>query len=669
MLPFLPDVLIAVVATWLGATAVARAPRDYVARVFGLAMALAALWSGARVVAHLTTSEAVVRSLIAVEAGMAALAPAVLLHFALAYCHRGRWHRAQRLALGIAYLAGFGVALQAQVEREHPVAIHSPHANLGGPVPVLAWGWIALRAAVLVATLGWTWRARRMATDDARRGRLALLLLTLGAAVAGMLATILGRQLGGPEWPGAALLAVSLGLAAYAVAAGHIFRTIAVARRSFAISLGTGLLTAAYVGLLLAADRLARAALRTDAPLVTTLAIILTIALFDPARERLRTLLGQRADRRDAPYRRLSRALGGELLAAEHPQEAIGPALALLCRTVGIGAAVIRDSGGDTVAAHGPQADLAAGPALALPLTVGESSYGRALFGPKRTRLPYRREELDLLRDVAAFIAASLQLAARQSEQAMALEALAAERAALAAREATLAAALEEAPAAPPTGLHVHALGPLRVELGGAPIRRWGGAKAGSRQAVAIFAFLFDRGERGVAKDEFLELIWPDVPLDRADLAFHRTLGGLRRALEPGLARAGEGTMITFGHDRYRLAPSAVTWSDVAAFEERLAAGVAGEATEALAALDEARVLYRGEYLDDCPFYGDSEIVEERRAALRARYVDLLLALGERHEERGDGPAAAARFREALRVAGDDCPRAVGGLLRLGLAA
>jgi uncharacterized membrane protein YfcA len=41
----LPELLMSVVATWLGATAVARAPRYYVARVFGLAMALAALWS------------------------------------------------------------------------------------------------------------------------------------------------------------------------------------------------------------------------------------------------------------------------------------------------------------------------------------------------------------------------------------------------------------------------------------------------------------------------------------------------------------------------------------------------------------------------------------------------------------------------------------------------
>jgi DNA-binding SARP family transcriptional activator len=405
---------------------------------------------------------------------------------------------------------------------------------------------------------------------------------------------------------------------------------------------------------------------------VTTLALILTIAFFDPVRERLRALLDRSIDRRDLPYRRLVRAFGGELLAAQRPQEAIGPALAQLCQSLGIGAAAVHDHAGAVVAAYGAQEDLAAGSALALPLTTGDASFGRAIFGPKRSRLPYRDAETDLLRDAATFIAASLQLAERQAAQAAALESLAGERTALEVREATLAAALERtAPdAGAASGLRVQALGPLRVELAGETLRQWGGAKAGSRQAVAIFAFLFDRGERGVAKDEFLELIWPDVPLDKADLAFHRTIGGLRRTLESGLARAGEGTVITFSHDRYRLAASAVAWSDIAAFEERLAtAGTASEATDALAALEAARALYRGEYLDDCPFYGDSEFVEERRATLRARHVDLLLALGARYEERGDGPAAAACFREALRIAADDCPRAAAGLARLGLAA
>ena len=219
-------------------------------------------------------------------------------------------------------------------------------------------------------------------------------------------------------------------------------------------------------------------------------------------------------------------------------------------------------------------------------------------------------------------------------------------------------------------GLHVFALGPLRVERDGEPVRHWGGAKAGTRHAEAVFAFLFDAGERGEAKDEIIEVIWPDVDLGRADLAFHRTLGGLRTTLQPGRRGGDRGGAITFHNDRYRLDPSLIAWSDVRAFEEEMAA--ASSATEERAVighLERARSFYRGDYLDDCPFYGDSAQVEERRELLRGRFVDLLLAIGERYERTGDRPAAAASFRQARQVAGHDLPSADEALVRLGALA
>ena len=81
--------------------------------------------------------------------------------------------------------------------------------------------------------------------------------------------------------------------------------------------------------------------------------------------------------------------------------------------------------------------------------------------------------------------------------------------------------------------LRVTALGPFTVERSGKRVKSWGGPKAGSRQALALFAFLLDRGQRGVAKDEFIDVIWPDADVAQGDLNFHRTLGGLRATLEP----------------------------------------------------------------------------------------------------------------------------------------
>jgi two-component SAPR family response regulator len=209
----------------------------------------------------------------------------------------------------------------------------------------------------------------------------------------------------------------------------------------------------------------------------------------------------------------------------------------------------------------------------------------------------------------------------------------------------------------------------LIVERSGEPVTDWGGPKAGSRHALAIFAFLMDRGERGVTKDEFVEVVWPDAGVEQGDLSFHRTLGGLRSTLARQAGNGSDGEVV-FANGRYRLAGSVVGWLDVAEFQQRLLN--AAEATDDLAAirgLESARQLYRGDYLDDCPLYGDSEYVEERRGFLRGRLVDALVDLGRRYEGRHDDTLASERFREALSVAGGNCPSAVDGLRRLGVAA
>jgi two-component SAPR family response regulator len=96
-----------------------------------------------------------------------------------------------------------------------------------------------------------------------------------------------------------------------------------------------------------------------------------------------------------------------------------------------------------------------------------------------------------------------------------------------------------------------------------------------------------------------------------------------------------------------------VAWSDVEHFDALLTGMGELSRDEATARLEQARALYRGEYLDDCPFYGDSVQVEERREELRRRYLDLLNELGERYDERGDRSAAAAVRRHAETLAAD----------------
>jgi DNA-binding SARP family transcriptional activator len=654
-----------VLAAWLGLTVTVRSRPRPGAAVFGVLTGLLVAWSSSIIVQRLTVSGVVNENAHRLEVVCAYLLVPVVLHVSLALTVESRRSRMQQATLAVAYAVTVVVTVLSVVNPawEPRVADPAQPEVLGIPGAVVGWTWIAFRVVVFLAAAGWIMAAlRSTGPDPARRRQLGVTLLTVVLAIAGAVARFTPPLSDSDPWIGVSLVAVSMVLATYAIFAQGIFLSADVAGRAFRYSVVIGLGIAAYVVALVALDAGARELLAVDLPLVSALALVATIALFDPIANRLRAWIG--GDGRDRAYERLLRALGQSVITAERPEDSIEPALARLSRVFRLTGAEVVAPDGTTVARHGRLDDPDA--SLRLPLRVGGADHGSAVFGPKRSQLPFTPHEHELLGLAAGYLAAALHLDAREELQAEALASLSAEREDLETRGSRLHEALVDPAAGGRIGLHVFALGPLRVQRGGDLVRQWGGEKAGTRQAEALFAFLFDRGEAGVAKDEAIELIWPDVDLDRADLAFHRTLSGLRRTLAPDHARR-QGGPIVFRSDRYRLEPDVVTWSDGDAFIERLEiASATADADEGMRALNEARQLYRGPYLDDCPFYGDSSHVESRRELLRGRQVDLLVAIGERHEARGDRGAAAAAFREARQHAQDDCPPADAGLARLG---
>jgi two-component SAPR family response regulator len=177
-----------------------------------------------------------------------------------------------------------------------------------------------------------------------------------------------------------------------------------------------------------------------------------------------------------------------------------------------------------------------------------------------------------------------------------------------------------------------------------------------------------------VTKDEVIELIWSEVDLDRADTAFHRTLGGVRRVLDPVLVmspvaarRSSSGQAIRFEQDRYVLDPRVIGFSDVTAFDAAVdTARATSDPAARRAALGDARSLYRGDYFDDCPYFGDSAEVEPTRSRLQTRMAAVLVMLAELEEERGEVRAAAELYGEALDACGGQDAAAAQGLARLG---
>jgi DNA-binding winged helix-turn-helix (wHTH) protein len=587
----------------------------------------------------------------AIEDVAAFLLPAATLHIAVSVAFEGQRPLHATWSMIGAYALGLATGFQAVVDPGHPIAIDAPHAVPLGVDPVVAgWAFILLRAAIFGAAIAYLIGALRRAGDDqARQRQLKVALATVALGVIGGMLRILPESLGGPKWVGVSLVALAMVAAAYAVLAQHLFLAAEAAGRAFRWSIVMGLGVVAYVAALLLLDRAAAAWLGLDLPLILALAVVVTIVLLEPISDAVRHRLAERSGR-DPMQSRLLRALGDDIITVQEPGRAVVPALARLIRSFDLTGATVLDREGRPVASAGepPPAESVS---LSLALESRERRHGTLLFGPKRSGLPLLDRESRSLELAAAYLGGSLGLADRQVRQASALEELSADSASVRARENELSQAIADA-AAPPAGLYVYALGPLRAERDGSPVTRWGGAKAGSRQAEAVFAFLFDRGERGVAKDEILELVWPDVDLDRADVAFHRTMLGLRSMLQPDRRASRRNGVITFHNDRYRLDRSVVAWSDLEEFERLVAGSDPGD--EGLRALERARGLYRGDFLDDCPYYGDSAEVEARRAALRARYVDLLVDLGERYAAHGERARAADCLRDARAITGDE---------------
>ena len=651
--------LIAVLGVWLGLTVLTRS-QALSSRIFSFLSLALVVWSCAIILQRLSSSDEAVRWGRSIEEMAAALIVPATAHLSLAIATEGHPSVGRRRVIVIAYVVSVLFALPGILDQT-PVQLGEPHLSIG-PISgdLLGWAWIAYRLATLSIGAVWLLAALRATPSaDPRRRQLGATLATVIVATVGgsiRFLPILGDT---DPWIGISLVALAMILAAAAVLPAGVFIAPELAGRAFWTSIGLGIGLFVLVGAVLALEAASRTVLGLDLPLLTTMVLVVTIALYEPAATWLRTRLRDRSPSALA-RQRLLRALGQSALTTQAADAGVQPALARLAHALDLrGAAVVGPDGAIAASVGEPPA---AAPRGVTALIADDERVGELWIGPTRSGRSLTRRDEELLQLSTVYLASALRTGRREDQQAEALSDLSEDRAQLDSTAAVLHAAILRRASAPP-GLHVFALGPLRVERGDERIQRWGGEKAGSRQAQALFAFLYDRGERGVAKDEALELIWPDTDLERADLAFHRTLGGLRHTLDPD-GRSGR-QVIRFYNDRYRLDPGLIDWSDVSAFLGHLdEARALGDRAETLRWLEAARALYRGEYLDDCPFYGDSAHVEDRREALRGRCVDLLLALGEGYEQAGDRVSAAAAYRDALAMT-DECPPAQAGLTRL----
>jgi DNA-binding SARP family transcriptional activator len=706
-LHYLPDALLVVVTSWLGLSLLVRAPHDRGSRVFAWFCLHLVLYGLSNLLPQLTSSEEVARLLSRGQLITSTLASIVFLHFitVLTAPPPGTPPPWQRWIVAGFYAAGVLLGLYALLgplpAPEQSAASWARWGDPRFPAGPLSWAWIGLRVLPLLVALALMMLAYRSAPRDAQERRLRrIFLFTSLVGVVGALAVVAAREMTlAPALPRAMILVAMLALA-YGVLVHRALLPDRVARRTFFYSIIGSLVATAYVGVVLVLERFVGSWLEIDLPLVSALSVVVVIATLEPLREWVRRLLDQFFYRREFDYVRLVRSLGDDMVERGDLTDQLQAALSVICRALGVqmGAVVVaRSSGLEVMARYGqaepaltldalnvPDDMLWVEPGewepwpqarLLLPLRQGGDRLGLLLLGPQYVEQPFSKSEHALLDYVHRYLTLVISHANARDLQQDVIVALAEQSQALRAQQDELTrqaerAARPEARSAPPAdGLRVYALGPLHVERDGEQITRWGGSKAGTYQAEGLFAFLFDRRGKGLTKDEAAEVIWPDLEIDRADSAFHRTLAALRRTLEPGLKRGNQSQVILYHHERYWLEPAAVAWSDVDVFQAAAERGISlasqGQTEPALIDLEYAAKLYRGDYLDDCPFFGDSLYVEERRSDLRARGIDVLLALGAAYEAQQRTGEAASAYRRAQALSPEGCPPAAQALARL----
>jgi PAS domain S-box-containing protein len=198
----------------------------------------------------------------------------------------------------------------------------------------------------------------------------------------------------------------------------------------------------------------------------------------------------------------------------------------------------------------------------------------------------------------------------------------------------------EDYPSLPGQKLQIFTLGRFGLAAGGRSlaVKSWE-----RKQAVTLLKYLVANLGRPVHRETLVELLWPEIDEDRGWKRLKVTIHSLRHQLRS--AGIVEEIVETVGKN-YALRREAV-WVDSEAFEKCIGEGAILQHQQqwdkALHHFDEARRLYRGDYMEE-DVYADWCTAERER--LFEIYLELLTRMAECH-------ARVGHFAEAVRVCRD----------------
>ncbi len=201
--------------------------------------------------------------------------------------------------------------------------------------------------------------------------------------------------------------------------------------------------------------------------------------------------------------------------------------------------------------------------------------------------------------------------------------------------EATELALAEPASRQPPSAnrqpilLHIHDLGPLRIDSSGQPLASEGRA---SQRARELLVFLIAHPP-GPTKEEVGVAFWPDATTEQVKNSFHVTLHRLRKLLGSADAVVADGARYAIGLPHI---------ADSRRFESELTAALR---KNDVAAIESALALYQGDFLQG---EDAGEWCLPIRSRLRQLHIRGLFALGQAHESRGRYADAAETYSRVV---------------------
>jgi two-component SAPR family response regulator len=193
-----------------------------------------------------------------------------------------------------------------------------------------------------------------------------------------------------------------------------------------------------------------------------------------------------------------------------------------------------------------------------------------------------------------------------------------------------------------PHTLQIFTLGSFGLAVAGrsVAIEKWK-----RKQAVTLLKYLVSQLDRPVHRERLLDSLWPEVDEMRGWGRLKVAISYLRRQLR---ANGISDEVVKTSGKAYLLRRDAV-WVDAYAFERLISEGQElqqqGQWNEALCRYDEARHLYRGDYLEEETF---SDWCAEERERLREVYLEMLARTAECHAELGQYAEAVHICRKAL---------------------